>query len=104
MYSCDGRSPHLDVPEMLVKEREVKRRITISSPGLVDEWSAGDVNCFDTHTLNIVQAINKSLEISTVSELGLPVEQSQLSRSYLVGLTWSRHGALTWHRVRRQFH
>ncbi len=79
MYRSDRGPPHFDVPKMLVKESEVKRRVSICSPGLVDERCAGDVYPFDAHALNVVQAIHKPLEISTVTELGLPVEQSELS-------------------------
>jgi hypothetical protein len=75
MYSCDRFPPCLDITEMLIEETEIQRGIGIGAPSLIDERGSSNIDCFDSHALNIIQTICKPLEVTTVAELGLPKRQ-----------------------------
>lgn len=74
MDRLDCSSPPLNVSKMLIKKRGIEGRVPIGAPRFVDEDVARNIYCPNAHALNVVQAVNKPLEVSAMTELRLPSE------------------------------
>lgn len=66
-----GLPPHIDVSQVLIEYRKVKWGILIGSPWGVYHRATSDVDSLDSHSLNIVQTVDESLKVTTMSQLRL---------------------------------
>lgn len=65
----DHVSPCLNFAEMLVEEREIQWRVAVGTPWFIYEGHSGNVDCLDSHSLDIVETVDQALNITTKAQL-----------------------------------
>lgn len=61
--------PFFDGAVVVVEYGEIERREGIRGPWLIDKSGAGDVQAFDTQTLEVVKGVSETSDVSAMSEL-----------------------------------